>query len=108
VPVHALEVLRYEAITESTFTGQGTRIKRVYSCTLIRLLHRNTRFHVYSSSYEFDEEGEIGISDEHPENTEGSIVEARQPFSNVTIESSVQLEKQPSEIVSIDEGIQIN
>jgi anti-sigma regulatory factor (Ser/Thr protein kinase) len=44
---------------------------------------------------------------EHPRNAESAAFKTAEPGSNVTRERVLQLQKQHSEIVSIDEGMQI-
>jgi hypothetical protein len=51
---------------------------------------------------------QIDFSDEQPQNTDLPIIESWLSFSNVTLERDVQDSKHDSEIVSMDEGIQID
>jgi hypothetical protein len=55
-----------------------------------------------------DEGIQIDGSDEQLENANAPRVVTRQQLSNVKIERFVQSKKQPDEMVSIDEGIQID
>jgi hypothetical protein len=51
---------------------------------------------------------EIALSEEQPENAKSLRVERTEPPPNVTAESFVHLRKQYSEMVVIDEGMQID
>jgi hypothetical protein len=51
---------------------------------------------------------QIDESDEHPENTSGSIDESLEPDSNVTVERDSHAEKQLLESLSTEAGMQID